>query len=352
MALRDLPQEKWGSGTGRQVILKGDFAVIETAVLEVFQVLNPPDLVWVSASQVKVPATAECKARVLMAGFPSPWGGGQWVAGGLSDGRYREATGEVILDLGLAAHRWGTEKPSQWYAVYAVAGNTDASFTLKAMPVLRVAAQAAQTITLRNNANDANLGYGFATDELQNFQLLVLSGAATGRCRPVTANNNDDGSNGTISYGGTTLTLAAGDWFVLLPATNFRYLGMIYNNAAGNLEPFWQQGRRWEWRSKRAVPIQPTSGWTALDLSLLVPPTARSFLGLAGAQAGYDVKAAFSADGATTAMQVHVAPPGTPFQGSRGAVPCRCRVLDGSWVYYNNENTANQLLWAVGWEEG
>ena len=28
MSLIDLPQTKWGSGTGRQVILKGDFAKI------------------------------------------------------------------------------------------------------------------------------------------------------------------------------------------------------------------------------------------------------------------------------------------------------------------------------------
>lgn len=352
MALSDLPQEKWSSGTGRQVILKGDFAAIESAILEVFQVLHPPDLVWVSASQVKIPATAECPARLMLAGFPSPWGGGQLVDGGLSDKRYREATSEVVLNLGLAAHRWGTEKPSQWYAVYAIAGNADSSFTLKAMPVMRVAAQAGQTITLRNNANTANIGYGFATDELRNFQILVLSGAARGRRRLVTANNNDDGTNGTLSYGGSTLELAAGDWFVLLPVTNFRYLGMIFNNASGNLEPFWQQGQRWEWRSLRPVTVQPTSGWAVLDLSLLVPPTARSFLGLACAREGYDVKAAFSADGTTVAALVHLQPPATPFQGVRGAIPCRCRVLDGSWIYYSNENTANQVFWAMGWEEG
>ena len=31
MSLIDLPQTKWGGGTGRQVILKGDFAKIEQA---------------------------------------------------------------------------------------------------------------------------------------------------------------------------------------------------------------------------------------------------------------------------------------------------------------------------------
>lgn len=351
MALVDLPQEKWEPGTGRQVILKADFAVIEAAILEAFQLAAGPELVWVNGSTVKVPATPDCKARLMLTGFPSPWGG-QWVSGGLSDGRYREAAAEVTLDLGTAAHRWGTEKPAQWYAVYAVAGSSDTSFTLKAMPVLRVALPAAQTITLRNNANTGNIGYGFVTDELRNFQILVLSGAAKGLRRTVTANNNNDSDNGTLSYSGSILPVAAGDWFILLPATNFRYLGMIYNNAAGDLEPFWQQGRRLEWRTKRPVTVGPVAGWTPLDLGLLVPPTARRFLGLAAAQEGYDVKAAFSYDGVTAAALLHLQPPATTFQGVRGAAACQVQVLDGGWIYYTNENTANQLLWAVGWEEG
>ena len=37
MSLIDLPQTKWGGGTGRQVILKGDFAKIEQAMTEAFE---------------------------------------------------------------------------------------------------------------------------------------------------------------------------------------------------------------------------------------------------------------------------------------------------------------------------
>ncbi len=46
MSLIDLPQTKWGGGTGRQVILKGDFAKIEQAVTEAFEFTNgePPVL--------------------------------------------------------------------------------------------------------------------------------------------------------------------------------------------------------------------------------------------------------------------------------------------------------------------
>ena len=72
MSLIQLPQTKWGSGTGRQVILKSDFAEIEQAVLEAFELTRAPGLEYVDSATVQVSATADCKARVMMSGFPSP----------------------------------------------------------------------------------------------------------------------------------------------------------------------------------------------------------------------------------------------------------------------------------------
>jgi hypothetical protein len=242
MALIDLPQAKWNSGTGRQVILKGDFGKIEQAVVESFELTQTPALEYLSASQVQVNATTDCKARVMLTGFPSPLHRGVLVDGGLSDGRYRENATPALLDLAVTGSLWGAEKASQWYCVLAVAGAGDTIFMLKGMPVMRVSSQAAQTITLRNNANTANIGYGFTANELVDGKVLVLTGASRGQVRAITANNSDNGSGGTVTCGGSALTLAQGDWFVVLPNTNFRFLGMVLNDGSSNLAPFYQEG--------------------------------------------------------------------------------------------------------------
>lgn len=351
MGLIHLPQSKWGSGTGRQVILKGDFAEIEQAVLEAFELSRGPGLEFVDSATVRVNATADCRARVMMSGFPSPLTRGHWVDGGLSDGRYRENAAAASLNLATAGNLWGTEKSSQWYAVYALAGATDTIFSLKAMPVMRVASQASQVITLRNNANGANIGYGLVTNELAGASFLVLSGASRGLIRPITANNNDNANAGTITYGGATLTLVQGDWGIILPATNFRYLGMILNDASGNLVPFFQDAGRTSYTGPRQLVAGPINGYTAVDLGLVAPPTACRLEGYATSAAGYDVKLAVSYDGSTPALVVHGNPPATDFQGVRGAFPFACRVLDGGQVYLNNENTANQAVKITAWRE-
>jgi hypothetical protein len=351
MSLIDLPQTKWGSGTGRQVILKGDFAKIEQAVLEACGLTRGPGLEYVDNATLRVQATADCKARLVMCGFPSPLARGHWVDGGLSDGRYRENAAPVSLNLATAANLWGTEKPAQWYAVYALAGANDAIFSLKAMPVMRVASQDSQVITLRNNANGANIGYGFTANELAGAGLLVLSGASRGLIRAITANNDDDGTGGTITYDGAALTLAQGDWAVVLPATNFRYLGMVLNDASGNLVPFYQDAGHTVYRSPRQLCAGALSGYTLMDLGLVAPPTARRLEGYGAAAAGYDLKLAVSYDGSTPALVVHGSPPSTTFQGQRGAIPFACQVLDGGRVYLNNENTANQAVMVTGWRE-
>jgi hypothetical protein len=351
MSLIHLPQTKWGSGTGRQVILKGDFAEIEQAVLEAFELTGGPGLEFVDSATLRVNATADCKARVMMCGFPSPLARGQWVDGGLSDGRYRENAAPASLNLATAGNLWGTEKSSQWYAVYALAGPTDTLFTLKAMPVLRVASQVSQVITLRDNPNGANIGYGFTTNEFAGASLLVLSGASRGLIRAITANNDDNGTSGAITYGGAALSLSQGDWFIVLAATNFRYLGMALNDAGGNLAPFFQDGGRTSYTSPRQLVSGPINGFTLLDLALVAPPTACRLEGYAAAAAGYEVKLAVSYDGSIPALVVHGNPPATDFQGVRGAFPFACRVMDGDRVYLNNENTANQAVKITAWRE-
>lgn len=351
MSLIDLPQAKWGSGTGRQVILKGDFHKIEQGVLEGFQLHRSPVLDYVDSATIRVNATGDCKARVILCGFPSPLAPGLWVDGGLSDGRYRENATPVSLNFATPGNLWGNEKSEQWYCIYARAGGEDIIFSLKGMPVMRVASQANQVITLRNCANATNIGYGFNPDELADGQILVLSGAARGLVRPITANNNDNGTAGTITYGGGALTLAQGDWFIVLPPANFRYLGMVFNDSNGNMLPFFQSAEGTVYLTPRPVVSGPVNGYTAVDLGLLIPPTARRLSGYAAATAGYDVKLALSYDGSTPALILHGVAPAIDFQGVRGAIPFRGRVLDGNKLYFNNDNTANQSVEVTGWRE-
>lgn len=243
--LIDLPQTKWGSGTGRQVVLKGDFAKLEASILQALGLLAPPELVYIDGTSVKVPATADCIAATTMLGIPNPFQAGTYIGAGLTDGRYRENTADVVCDFDLAADRWGTEKVSQYYAFYAIAGNADTTFTLKAMPIMRVKSQAGQVISLGTNITPGTgIGYGFTTDSLVGYKILFMSGASKGLVRTISANNNDDGTGGTITYSGDSLSMAAGDWFIILPNTNFRWLLNIFNNPSSNLTKIAQYGDR------------------------------------------------------------------------------------------------------------
>ncbi len=351
MSLIHLPQAKWGSGTGRQVILKSDFEKIEQAVLEGFQMALAPPLEYVDGASLRVNATADCKARVMLCGFPSPVHPGQWVSGGLADGRYRDNSAALVLNFATSGCLWGTEKANQWYGIYALAGAADTNFTLKAMPVMRVSSQATQIITLRNNGNTGDIGYGFSANELAEGKILALSGASRGLVRLITANNNDNGSAGTLTYGGSALTLAQGDWFMVLPNTNFRYLGMVMNGSDSNLVPFYQEGGRYTYLASRQAASGAINGYTLFDLGLMAPPTARLLKGYAAAAAGADLKLAVSFDGSNAALILHGPPPAADFQGVRGAMPFSCHLLEGSRVYFNNENTANQAVKITGWEE-
>jgi hypothetical protein len=349
--LTNIPQSKWGSGTGRQVILKNDFAYVEAAVLELVELLHLPDLAWVDNTAVKAPATADCKARVMLGGFPSPVHSGLLVHGGLSDGKYRENSADVSMDFDTPAHFWGTEKSNQWYVIYAKAAAVDTTFTLKAMPLMRYSSQASQVITLRNNANGANIGYGLTADELQNSKILILTGTSKGLIRTISANNNDSTTGGTITYSGTALTMTQGDWFVVLPNTNFRYLGMVLNNNSGNIQQFYQKGRSFRWAVPITLATGAINGFTAKILDLLAPLMARQVHGLAHADYGNTLKCAVSYDGTNYNQLIHIGYPGSGFKSTGAAAPFSFITLANHTIYLDNENTSNQNYLVTGWDE-
>jgi hypothetical protein len=349
--LSNIPQSKWGSGTGRQVILKSDFSYIEEAVLELVELLRLPDLTWVDGTAIKVAATPDCKARVLLGGFPSPLHPGLLVDGGLSDGKYRENSSDVSMDFDTSSHFNGNEKSNQWYVIYAYAASTDTTFTLGATPLMRFSSQASQVITLRNNANTADIGYGFTTDSWRNSKILVLTGASRGLVRTITANNNDSGTGGTITYSGTALTMTQGDYFVTLPNTNFRYLGMILNNGSGNIQHFYQKGRSFRWTSPITLATGAINGWTAQALDLKAPITARLVHGLAHADYGNTLKCAVSYDATDYNKLLHIAYPGAGFKSTGAAAPFSFVPLADHTIYLDNENTAAQNYLVIGWDE-
>ncbi|MFZ2087896.1 MAG: hypothetical protein WAU47_04920, partial [Desulfobaccales bacterium] len=276
---------------------------------------------------------------------------GVLVDGGLADGRYRENATPALLDMGVTGSLWGTEKGGQWYGVLAVAGSGDATFMLKGMPVMRVSSQASQVITLRNNANTGNIGYGFTADELAGGKILLLTGVSRGLMREIAANNSDNGAGGTITYGGSALSLAQGDWFFVLPGTNFRFLGMILNDAGSNVAPFTQEGNVSFYGAPRDLAQGALNGFTAVDLGLAAPPTARRLLGYVAATDGSEVKLAVSYDGSTTALLVHGAAPAAPFHGVRGAVAFSCLRPWSHKLHLDNNNTPGQVVRIMGWEE-
>lgn len=234
--LSEIPQSRWNQGTGDQNILKSDFRKLESAILQTFQAFSRRGLIWVNNTTVQLPATANCPAQLLLAGFDDVLHPGILIPAGLTDGIYRANTGPVSCVLGSSGQQWGNLKASNWYAVLAIAASGVAAFTLKAMPYLRVKSQASQVISLGTNLNAANgIGYGFVTDELAGGQIYVLTGASAGLMAPITHNNNDNATGGTITYGGSALTVAQGDWFICLPPTNFLRLADVHSNTQSQI---------------------------------------------------------------------------------------------------------------------
>jgi hypothetical protein len=175
------------------------------------------------------------------------------VSGGLSDGKSRAITADVAC-LFASGGLYGaaqTEVASQWYAIYAIAANTDTAFVLKAMPIMRVKSQASQVIScseLKIITNARN--YVFNADDalIVGGKVYFLSGANKGLMRTI-IHNNVVSSATTIEYSGGALTLTAGDWFIILPpaGTNFRLIGTVFNNASSNIVKFVRLGNVVNW---------------------------------------------------------------------------------------------------------
>ena len=243
-----VPNAKWQPGTGKQVILKENFVDLENAILSQGTVRMQPPLVWVDVATVRVEATPDCPAAMQFTGLPNILNSAVQVGVGLTDGKIRTNTSNVSM-LVASGGLYGSEKNSQWYALFALAANTDTTFTLKSMPIMRVKSQASQVISLGTLTTPATgIGYGFTTNELIGGLIYVLSGASRGLMRTISANNNDNSAGGTITYSGAALTLAAGDWFIVLPpGTNFRLVGTFFNNSSGNIVKFRRLGNEVIW---------------------------------------------------------------------------------------------------------
>jgi hypothetical protein len=170
--------------------------------------------------------------------------------------------------------------------------------------------------------------------------------------RAITANNSDNGSAGTITYGGGPLSLAQGDWFAALPPTNFRSLGMILNDGGGDLAPFFQEGRAVCYQTPRDLAQGAINGFTAHDLALSAPPTARRLWGFAAATGRL----------LTSNWRFLLTAPTRPWSCMRPLRPRPCTGCGGRWpstvaaapghrLYLDNNNTANQVVRLTGWEE-
>lgn len=155
---------------------------------------------------------------------------------GLSDGWYRKI--ETDLLISMSGNLWGTEKSNQYYMIYLLAADEDTTFVGKFMPMMRVKSVASQVISLgTNGVPSVGIGYGFVADELVGGKIYILSGDSIGLLREISANNDNDGGAGTITYSGSELTLSQGDWFAVLPPNiNFRYIGRVENNGTSDFE--------------------------------------------------------------------------------------------------------------------
>jgi hypothetical protein len=277
-----IPNPKW-IVAGKQVILKEDFVALEDGILTQDQARMQPPLVYVSATAVRVEATADSPISMQFTGTPNVLNVAAQVSGGLSDNKIRTVTANVSMDL-ASGGLYGTtqtEKVSQWYGIYALADDVDTDFVLQAIPLMRVKSQASQTISLGTLITPATgIGYGFTTDDalLVGGKIYFLTGASKGLMRIISANNNDDGTGGTITYSGVALSVAAGDWFFILPPTNFRLVGSVFNNSSGNIAIFDQIGNQVCWRAPLTI-AAPTT--TPTEDVTCAPPWALS-LGVLG----------------------------------------------------------------------
>jgi hypothetical protein len=241
---------------GRQVIVKGDFRALEEGITGQPSVRLKPPLIWVADDTVRVAAAPDSPAWTAFTGMPNILNPATQVDGGLSDGKIRGITANVscLFASGGLYGATQTEKSSQWYAIFAVAGNNDAGFELKAMPVMRVKSQTGQAIKCGTlAAPGTGINYGFTDNDLAGGKVYFQTGASRGLMRTISANDVDTDTR--LTYSGDALTVAAGDWFIVLPPTNFRFLGSVFNKSSGHLRKFRRLGYDVQWLDQIALPV-------------------------------------------------------------------------------------------------
>lgn len=222
--------------SARQKITKEDLNELQNYILQQQQARLTPPLVRVDNATVRIEATADCPAQTMFVGIPNILNPENCTSGDLSDTKRRSVTTNVSMNF-AAGDLWGAEKASQFYAILAKADNTDTGFVLKAMPWIRVKAQVGQTINFGTNLNaSVSIGYGFTADEFVGGKIYFMTGASKGLMRTITANSNGATVPGTVTYSGDALSLSQGDWFIILPPTNFRWIGDVFNSASSNID--------------------------------------------------------------------------------------------------------------------
>ena len=261
---------------GPQVILKGDLRDMEDQIVGQPGVRMQPPLVWESTTAAKVAATADCIAQMALTGLPNILNSAVQVSGGLCDGKARSASIDVSLDI-TSGGLYGARTTVQWYAVLALAGDDATTFTLKGMPYLRVKSQTGQAIktgTMTTPGTGKN--YAFTDDEFVGGKIYFLSGASKGLMRAISANDVDTDTR--ITYTGAALSVAEGDWFLILPPTNFRLVGYFYLNSTGSGEvgKFIHKGNVF-YHLAEARMSSPSTG--IVEDTICAPPTATA-LGL------------------------------------------------------------------------
>lgn len=274
-----VPNAKWQPGTGKQVILKSDFVDIENAILTQGTVRMQPPLVWVDNTRVKILATADCIAPMQFTGMPNILNPAIQVNGGLSDGKVRSVNADtsMIITTGGLYGTTQAEMASQWYAVFGIAAEEDTDFILQCLPLMRANSHNFKVVgcgELIYPANNRNYGFTADDSKIVGGKLYFLTGASKGLMRPIIHNNVASGAT-TIEYSGDDLSLNYGDWFIILPPTNFRLVGFIFNNASSHIDVFFQDGSQVAWAAQRtmAAPSGAPSGTPTEDITC-APPTA------------------------------------------------------------------------------
>ncbi len=153
--------------------------------------------------------------------------------------------GKTTLSLSTDLAHESAVKVSNWYAIFALANNGDATCVLKLMPFFTVKSVAGLVVSLGQNGAGGTPGtaatYTLTTDALIGSQVLLIEEANLFSGRVVNCTANGTGSVTLNNVGG----LAVGDRILCAPVwDNYAYLGSFYVDAAGEPKNIADEGHR------------------------------------------------------------------------------------------------------------